>query len=243
LRALPANKLIEGTSGEDTLAAIARGGSPAGLAMSIIDGRFLVVRPEAALAAGRFARVPLMVGTNDRDLALGVADSKETLFAMFGTEAALARRLYDPRGDQTLDELKQQVFADRTLVEPLRHLANQTAAHGVPVWLYRFAYVSEALRGRTMGTLHGYEIPFTIDVPQGLVGDKVTPTDKAMATLASAYWVGFARAGNPNGAERPAWPKHDPALDRLLHFTNSGVIVGTDPLKERLDLWQRMLSR
>ena len=80
-------------------------------------------------------------------------------------------------------------------------------------------------------------------MPQALVGDKVTAGDKAMAALTSAYWVGFARSGDPNGAGRPAWPKHDPAADRMLHFTNSGVIVGTDPLKERLDLWQRVGSR
>ena len=114
----------------------------------------------------------------------------------------------------------------------------------MPVWLYRFAYVSEAQRGRTMGTLHGYEIPFTIDVPQGLVGDKVTPTDKAMADAGQRLLGGLraqpairtVRAGRRGrSTTRP--------LDRLLHFTNSGVIVGTDPLKERLDLWQRMLSR
>jgi para-nitrobenzyl esterase len=213
------------------------------MAMSIVDGRFLVERPEIALRAGRFARVPVMIGANDRDLALGTAPSKEALFAPFGAEADLARRLYDPRGEHTLDELKQQIFADRVMVEPARHFANLVAASGQPVWLYRFAYVSEAQRGQLMGTLHGYEIPFTIDVPQALVGDKVTASDQAMAALTSAYWVGFARSGDPNGAGRPAWPKHDPAADRLLHFTNSGVIVSTDPLKERLNLWQRVGSR
>ncbi|MBN8508904.1 MAG: carboxylesterase family protein [Burkholderiales bacterium] len=243
LRALPPEKLVEGASGEQTLGALARGQVPPGMAMSIVDGRFLVERPENALRAGRFARVPVMIGANDRDLALGTAPSKDALFAVFGPEADLARRLYDPRGEHTLDELKQLVFADRVMVEPARHFANLVAAGGQPVWLYRFAYVSEAQRGTLPGTLHGYEIPFTLDLPQALVGDKVTATDKAMAALTSAYWVGFARSGDPNGAGRPTWPKHDPAADRLLHFTNSGVIVGTDPLKERLDLWQRIGSR
>jgi hypothetical protein len=32
---------------------------------------------EAAVAAGRQALVPIMVGANDRDLAIGVADSKD----------------------------------------------------------------------------------------------------------------------------------------------------------------------
>ena len=82
-----------------------------------------------------------------------------------------------PRGDQPLDELKQQVFADRTLVEPARHLADAMARAGQPTWLYRFAYVSQGQRGTLMGTLHGFEIPFTLDIPAALVGAKVTPTD------------------------------------------------------------------
>ncbi len=178
----------------------------------------------------------------------GTARSKDELFSLFGPDAAIARGLYDPRGDQSLDELKQQVFADRTLVEPARHFANEFARAGQPVWLYRFAYVSEAHRGQNMGTLHGFEIPFTFNIPAAMVREQMTSTDKAMGEIASGYWVQFAKSGDPNGGDptggdRPNWPRHDPAIDRLLHFTNSGVIVGTDPLKSRLDLWQRVWSR
>jgi para-nitrobenzyl esterase len=239
LRALPIETLLAGASGPETIAALVASTVPPGMAMSIIDGRFLVERPEAALAAGRFARVPVIIGANDRDLPIGDAFSKDALFARFGSQAELARRLYDPLGVQDLSELKQQVFADGVLVEPTRHVANVVARHGQPVWLYRFAYVSESQRGDHMGTLHGFEIPFTLNVPAAMVGDKVTPTDKAMADLVSDYWAALGRTGNPNGRGRPAWPKHDPKLDRLLHFTNSGPIVGTDPLKPRLDLWER----
>jgi para-nitrobenzyl esterase len=187
--------------------------------------------------------VPVIVGANDRDLGLGTANSKDELFANFGPDAELARKLYDPRGDQMLDELKQQVFADRTMVEPARHLANEAGRTGQPVWLYRFAYVAESQRGKLMGAMHGFEIPYTFNLPAALVGDKVTPTDKAMGDMASAYWVSFAKTGDPNGRGRPMWPRHDPTVDRLLHFTNSGVIVGTDPLKQRLDLWEKVWSQ
>jgi para-nitrobenzyl esterase len=239
LRALPIQTLLAGASGPETIAALSASTVPPGMAMSIVDGRFLVERPEGALAAGRFARVPVVIGANDRDLPIGDASSKDALFARFGSQAELARLLYDPLGVQALSELKQQVFADGVLVEPTRHFANVVAHHGQRVWLYRFAYVSESQRGDHMGTLHGFEIPFTLNVPAAMVGDKVTPTDKAMADLVSDYWAAFGRTGNPNGPGRPAWPKHDPNLDRLLHLTNSGPIVGTDPLKPRLDLWER----
>jgi len=243
LRALPAETVLKGTSVKETLAALAAGTVPPGMAMSIIDGRFLIERPERSIAAGRQATVPVIVGANDRELPIGTASSKDDLFAAFGADADSARRLYDPRGDQSLEELKQQVFADRTLVEPVRHLANEMARAGQSVWLYRFAYVSESQRGENMGTLHGFEIPFTTDIPWALVGDKVTPTDKRMGDLASAYWISFGVTGDPNGAGRPVWPRYDPSIDRLLHFTNYGIIIGTDPLKARLDLWTHAWSQ
>ncbi|MEJ8821038.1 carboxylesterase family protein [Variovorax humicola] len=243
LRALPVETLLAGASGPQAVAALSQGRTPPGMAMAIVDGQFLTERPEAALKAGHQAMVPVIIGANDRDLPVGVASSKKQLFELFGSDAEAARKLYDPRGDQSLDELKQQVFADRAMVEPARHFANEMARAGQPVWLYRFAYVSQAQRAKNMGTLHGFEIPFTLDIPGALVGDKVTATDKAMGDLASAYWAAFGLTGDPNGDSRPQWPRHDPATDRLLHFTNPGVIVGTDPLKARLDLWQRIQDR
>ncbi len=243
LRALSEQQLLAGVSQKETLAALGADTVPAGMAMSIIDGRFLPERPEAALAAGRQAPVPVMIGANDRDLPIGTASSKEDLFALFGPDAAAAKRLYDPLGKQSLAELNQQVFADRALVEPVRHFANATAHAGQPTWLYRFAYVSEAQRGKNMGTLHGFEIPFVLNIPAAMVGDSVTPTDQDMADLVSDYWVAFGRTGDPNGIGRPTWPRHDAATDQLMHFTNSGLVVGTDPLKPRLDLWQRFWQR
>ena len=116
------------------------------------------------------------------------------LFAVFGPDAARARALYDPRGDQTLEELLVQVFMDNTMTEPARYLANELARAGQSVWLYRFAYVSQAQRGELMGTMHAFEIPFTLNIPGVLVGaDKVTPTDKLMGDLTSAYWAQFGK--------------------------------------------------
>jgi para-nitrobenzyl esterase len=185
-----------------------------------------------------------MVGANDRDLPVGLAGTKYELFGVFGPDGDRARQLYDPLGNQTLDELRQQIFSDRAMVEPARHLANEMARAGQTVWLYRFAYVAESQRGQSMGAQHGYEIPFALNVPAALVGPgKVTATDRATADLVSAYWVSFGLTTDPNGGGRPVWPTHDRMVDRLMHFTNSGVIVGTDPLKARLDLWQRVWSR
>ena len=114
LRALPAAKLVEGASAREEIAAMSAGTYILGVAGAIKDGQFVVEAPEASLAAGRQAMVPVVVGANDRDLGIGTANSKDELFAIFGSYADEARKLYDPQGYQTLDELKQQVLADKT---------------------------------------------------------------------------------------------------------------------------------
>ncbi len=240
LRAQPAATFTQGTSAQDEITALSVDKLIVGFAGSIHDGKLVVETPEAAIAAAHQAMVPVMIGANDRDLGIGSANKKDALFATFGAYAAEARALYDPRGDQAFDELKQQVFADRTMTEPVRFLADQVARAGRPVWLYRFSYVPESQRGTMKGAMHAMEIPYTFNIPAALVGDKVTAADKATGAVVSAYWVSFAKTGDPNGGERTAWPRYDPGNDRVMNFTNAGVVVGPDPLKARLDLWQKV---
>jgi para-nitrobenzyl esterase len=244
LRALSAEKLIEGASAPEVLAGMSSGQPVIGISGAILDGRFITETPEAAFAAGRQAKVPVIVGANNRDLGIGNAKTKDDLFTLFGGHVIEARSLYDPKGDETFDELKQQVLADETLVEPSRHLANETARAGQPTWFYRFSYVAEALRNdpRWKGTLHGFEIPYTMNIPAAVVGDKVTDADKAMGNLASSYWVSFAKTGDPNGGGRPQWPRHDFSVDRLINFTDGGAVIEHDPLKARLDLMETVWS-
>ena len=240
LRALPPEKLVEGASGPEVLAAMSAGTTLPGLALAIRDGRLLPEPPEAALAAGRQARVPVIIGANDRDLALGVAAAKDAVFSLFGPYDYEARELYDPQGYLTLDELKQQVFADRLMLEPVRHFADETARQGQPTWLYRFSYVPEKQRGASDGVLHGHEIPFAFDIPEAIAGDRLTDSDRQMGEMASGYFVAFAKTGDPNGAGRPTWPRHDPAANRVFNLTNNGPVVEPDPLKTRLDLWEKL---
>lgn len=246
LRALPAASLVDDASAPAVLAGLSSDTPVIGVAGPIIDGEFLTKSPEQAFADGEQMRVPIIVGANNRDLGIANVTSKDEIFALFGDLADQAKAAYDPSGTETYEELKQQVLADMTLVEPSRHMAEEWVRAGLPVWWYRFSYVAEALRGDPVwaGTLHGFEIPYTMNLPEAVVKDAVTDTDKAMGALASGYWVSFAKTGNPNGDGRPDWPQHDPAVDRVITFTNGGTaVVGPDPLKTRLDLWREVWTR
>jgi carboxylesterase type B len=52
----------------------------------------------------------------------------------------------------------------------------------------------------------------------------------------NAYWINFAKNGNPNGPGLPNWPAYKTDSDQLMNFTNDGPKAMADPLKTRLDV-------
>ena len=239
LRVLSPETLVAGASGPEVLGALGRRTVVPGMAMSIIDGQFLTETVELALKDGNWAKVPLIIGANSRDLGLGADGTKEAVFAQVGPYADRARALYDPNGTESLDELKIQVYMDMTMLEPARHVADLAAAAGEPTWLYRFSYVPTVQRPTMPGTLHGMEIPFALNLPSAIVGAaNTTDEDIAMGAATSAYWVNFARNGNPNGNGLPDWPQHEAGAIRLLNFTNEGIEAMDDPRAATIDLWE-----
>jgi para-nitrobenzyl esterase len=86
------------------------------------------------------------------------------------------------------------------------------------------------------GAPHATEIPFVFDTVAVKYGAKLAPQDEAVARSANAYWVNFARTGDPNGPGLPAWPRYSAATDLLLGFRADGTVgAGPDPLKAQLD--------
>jgi para-nitrobenzyl esterase len=124
-------------------------------------------------------------------------------------------------------------YTDKVFSEPVRMLARLHAATGAPTFRYRFAYVPEARRGNP-DEGHGRELQFIFGV-EGVPGAGIfSRRDREVANRMRAYWINFAKSGDPNGAELPHW---DAAADRdhLLLITNDRIASGDDPWSERLD--------
>ena len=228
LRALPAEQVVAGLNMATMMTPTYAG--------PMVDGAILVEPLETALRNGHFAKVPVIAGANSADIGFSFARSIEEVFAPFGESAARAREIYDPARTDKLREVGTVVAMDRMMVEPARFVTRTVAAAGQPAYHYRFSYVAESMRTKWAGAPHATEIPFVFDTVEARYGKDLAPADKAMAEAANAYWVSFAKAGDPNGAGRPVWPACKDSCDVLLDFAIGGPQAGPDPWKARLDL-------
>jgi len=231
LRTLTAEQVLNGATGGD---------APRVETTPILDGRLITETAETAYKAKHQPRVPLMLGSNSADTAGNriKATTKEQLFARFGQWSAQAKAAYDPDGSTDLATLVARANDDFGQAEPARFAANAFAANGSPVYRYRFSYVQTAMRERLLaGAPHGGEIGFVFDTLSAGWGGAPTPQDQAVARMAQAYWVNFAKTGDPNGAGLPNWPRHDPSKDLIFEFRPDGSAgASPDAWKARLDV-------
>ena len=224
------------------------------------DGKILVGLTDDLYKSGQFNRVPLMVGANSMDLGFNAWSSTDAALAVFGADKEKARAAYDPSGIEDPAVVAWTVMMDKIMVEPARFAAQQFFNHGLPVYEYRFSYVSlrgvEALEKGAYAPLaytkpmfwkmmlsnagHGTEIPYVFNTITSVYGGRTTSNDKLMAAIMHGYWVNFAKSGNPNmpalSADSPAWPAYGKYGDALMNFTTTGPRPTLDPWKARLDL-------
>jgi len=239
LRALSADQVVDGLTFSDM-------SSPHGIATfsggAIIDGKLVPEEPEVLYNSGQFNKVPLLIGVNDKDLGFPTrATTKDAAYAIFGPQnLAAARAAFDPQGTATVDDVRNQIARVITMHEPARFVAKNLAEQGVSVYVYRFSYVAQAVRSQFSGAWHGAEIPYVFDTLGAYYGSAVTSQDEQVAQRMQAYWVSFAKTGNPSGGGLTTWPAFNPAADNLIEFTAAGDMQThqPDPLKAQLDLVQ-----
>lgn len=207
----------------------------------MIDGRTILGQPVDGIAAGLYARVPVIVGANSADGFPMVTD-KDRIFAAFGPDAAEARRIYDADGATPGLRLATMASADAAFIEPARAVARALAKRGQPAFLYRFAHNGVKAGEGMGGAPHASELPYVFDLPALRLEQIDTGKDAAVAAVIHRYWVNFAKTGRPDGADGgrlPAWPAATPDDTTVHMIASDGTTHGQDPATARLDFTER----
>jgi para-nitrobenzyl esterase len=235
LRALPADKLRETVRyfhiGEDALS-----GPVTGTAVLPED-------PLAAMAAGRAARVPVLIGTNRDEFTLFVAleqlrgqplpaaDYSRVVADTFGPAAAavLGRYPLDRYGGSApLAYAAAVTDAEFACVD--RRMAGDLG-HNADVYAYEFddpnAPTPEPLRtvGFPIGASHSLELRYLFDVGGA---PELEGAQRTLSDAMIAYWTAFVRDTRPDATGLPEWPKAGEPAEKRLSLRPDGITVTDD---------------
>jgi len=184
----------------------------------IADGVELPRMPLAAIRAGDFARVPLIIGTARDEGTLHTLAYKEVsadelawfVRDVFGEAAVapVAARYARPTPKAALtDIVTDGIFRCNT-----RRVARTAAAHGVPVYLYEWTH---ALDGpphvNALGPTHGVDLFFLWGTTSLGVGPSAA--EQPLVDLVQDLWGNFLHTGNPGHG----WPRYTASGD--AHYT------------------------
>jgi para-nitrobenzyl esterase len=210
----------------------------------MVDGKVVAEEPETAFRAGRQALIPYIIGANDREFGFMPLPpaAVDGMLARFGAAKDQVVAAYDPEKTGNMGEVGVRIMSDGAMVEPARLLARLASAAGQPTYAYRFSYVAASIRKDSKGALHATEIPFVFQTVRAKYGDATTAEDEAIAAAANAYWVAFAKTGDPNGDGRPKWPAYTQTDDVLMDFAVTGPAAKADPWRARLDIIERFAT-
>lgn len=229
LRRLPATRLLEAARHIRTPAGLPEPGTV--WLQTTVDGQVITEPPATMLARGGGARVPLLIGSNTREIPFyetaGVA--RAALIQAFGDYPAAA--VYDladgarPMDDLTFGPATLRAATDVVFTCPAALVAAERTAAGVPVWHYAFGYAPAG-----SAVAHASEVRFVFGAP----GEDGIPADAAPL---QAYWTNFIRTGDPNGPGLARWPDYGTARQSLVFGAGAPHIA--DDLRARPCHWAR----
>lgn len=215
----------------------------------IIDGTSLPEHPEAAAAAGRVTRVPMMIGCTsgeylthssvlpaDLDYAGAARLLHERVRPLGWTGTAIVARYRAALPQHSPHGIWRAVAGDLVFQNPASRFARLCSAHQ-PV--YKYLYGPDEADER--GARHGAEVGAVwyrqgMDLSAQPERQRIADTD--FATSVHDIWRAFIAGETlPHG-----WPQFRPDAPNVLRIEQSYTGIAPDPFADRVELWQTHAS-
>lgn len=204
----------------------------------IVDGRVLPQQAADAVAAGNFAKVPMVASFNEDDMAFGfdaitgaktVADYQAGAQKLFGADAAAFLKLYPAKTDADVRSMARRAAQDANLAASARACAVDTAAQGVPVFIDEYARRHPYIPGvkladqdtATVGAYHTADIPYWFGTQDAY--NSIRPTrnwtewDRTLSKQMMEALMALANTGSPDTPAMP-WKPWSAKNDTLVWF-------------------------
>jgi para-nitrobenzyl esterase len=220
----------------------------------VVDGHLIPSHPYDPVAPAMSAKIPMIIGTN-KDESIFFNMGNPEVFSL--DEAGLRSRLQPVLGEK-LDRVLEVYKRNRPQASPtdlfiaittaqwmwrnaIIMAERKVALKAAPVYMYLFAYESEAPVGPSIPyprkAAHAEEIPFKFNHPDATSSKR--PERVRAARNMSKAWATFARTGEPSHNEIPSWPAYT-LEQRATMFLDAECKVVNDPYREERLVWNEI---
>ncbi|GAB2496069.1 carboxylesterase/lipase family protein [Nocardiopsis aegyptia] len=233
MRAMPLNRILDAAE------------PLAGHWRPFVDGHVLSTAPADVYASGDQLDVPLLVGSNADEASLALAlppdtdvdEYRASVQEEHGEDAQRFLELYPGETEEQVLDSLLQARTDKVMTRAMHRWARlQTRSGASDAFLYFFSHVPPDEDLEKYGAYHGAEVPYAYDNLGADSDAAYTGTDYRLRDQMSAYWIDFARTGDPNGPGLPAWPTVAREPEQVMEF-DGGSAVAPRPRPETVDFW------
>ena len=234
LRAKPAEEILQKMQGQ----------------FPIVDSYVLHQSIADIFRAGKQNDVALLTGWNeDEGMLRGPVKNAGTyrteIDRQYGADAQTVLRFYPGGTDEEAASSQVKMSRDMTFGIQNYIWADIQSQQGKKVYVYRFTRKVPATgEYAKYGAFHTGEVAYAYDNLR-FIDHRLRPLESVDTELArnmSSYWINFAKSGDPNGPQLPAWPAYSGKDKQVMVFD---IQTAAKPLPDgaALDFLQTILSK
>ncbi|KAF9072580.1 alpha/beta-hydrolase [Rhodocollybia butyracea] len=191
----------------------------------VVDGKLITDAPSSLILQGKFAKVPLIVGSTSNETLFGGTNFTETLQLAFPqlTQTDLEGFVQEyPLSEFDSPSQQFQVATGESILICAREIMGGAFANRTKAWTYRYNQPNPT--SGTTAVEHAAENWMMFNGTGTFTA--MTPVEQAFAAELIAYWLSFVRSGDPNTFKLERSPSWD------------GYFTTGKSLKERIVLQQ-----
>jgi para-nitrobenzyl esterase len=213
-----------------------------------VDGLVLNQQISAAIAAGQFARVPVLMGTNHDEwrlfvaaeqlitgVAVSAANYQAEIEGTLGVPAAVAQQIEAryPLADFSSPSVALgAVGTDGIFACPSLEVETGLSRF-TRTFAYEFNDENAPERflpavGFPYGAAHASELQYLFGLNTAPIAATLTPAQQVLAGQMQRYWSTQATFGNPETRGQPRWPLFTARAQRMLSLDEPAPAVETD---------------
>lgn len=215
-----------------------------------VDGWLLPDEIRNIFAQGKQNDVPVIVGSNANEMTTltspasvpkTLEDYRKRVETLYGEATRDFDAVYPVKSTDDVAAAYLSSLRDITFTLPMRTWARVTATGRSKAYLYFFSHAPPNPNSKYLGAYHAGEIAYVfnnLNRQNALLQD----VDHKLAEMMSAYWVNFAKTGDPNGKGLPKWTPYNAKDEPYLDFGDV-VQLRNHLLKAQLDFLEQFQKR